>query len=141
MMVLAGNEAIALGSLALGANGMISGLATAALVTRYLLPELVPAHTRDTATTAGIGRLWQMMASLPRPRWYLPSSSMLTHVPVGYSFLERNSPFSASSRTPEESPRRRLPSPPKVPGGFVQTGDEFGEFVFREWFTSHTRVF
>jgi dihydrodipicolinate synthase/N-acetylneuraminate lyase len=29
MMVLAGNEAIALGSLALGANGMISGLATA----------------------------------------------------------------------------------------------------------------
>ena len=29
MMILAGNEAIALGSLALGANGMISGLATA----------------------------------------------------------------------------------------------------------------
>ena len=51
----------------------VSGLATAGLVTRFLLPALVPAGTRDAATWAGLGTLWRAIASLPRPAWLAPA--------------------------------------------------------------------
>jgi predicted exporter len=51
----------------------ISGLATAGLVTRFLLPELMPGASRDAADSAILARLWRAIASLPRPRWLAPA--------------------------------------------------------------------
>jgi len=47
----------------------VAGLAVAGLTTRYLLPWLVPARGRDAAGSALLGRLWDRVASLPRPLW------------------------------------------------------------------------
>ncbi len=64
LIVLAGNEAIALGSLAMGANGLITGLSTA-------VPEIFVALTAafargDTATARAChDRLLKMLALLP----------------------------------------------------------------------------
>jgi predicted exporter len=47
----------------------VVGLAIAGLTTRFLLPHLVPAGTRDAADSRLLGRMWNAIASLPRPRW------------------------------------------------------------------------
>ena len=47
----------------------VTGLAVAGLTTRFLLPHLVPARTRDAADSALLGRLWHAIARLPRPLW------------------------------------------------------------------------
>jgi predicted exporter len=47
----------------------VAGLAVAGLTTRYLLPWLVPARGRDAAGSLLLGRLWDRVASLPRPLW------------------------------------------------------------------------
>ena len=62
----------------------VSGLATAGLVTRFLLPALVPAGTRDAATWTGLGTLWRAIASLPRPAWLAPA---LVVACIGYLAL------------------------------------------------------
>ena len=45
----------------------ISGLAVAGLSTRFLLPRF--SGPRDAGDSALLGRLWQAIASLPRPLW------------------------------------------------------------------------
>lgn len=62
----------------------ISGLAAAGLVTRFLLPPLVPPAMRDTADSERLGRLWDAMASLPRPGWLAPA---LAAACIGYVAL------------------------------------------------------
>lgn len=62
----------------------ISGLATAGLVTRFLLPELVPARTRDCGEWSGLGTLWRAIAALPRPVWLAP---LVVAACVGYLVL------------------------------------------------------
>jgi predicted exporter len=47
----------------------ISGLLVAGLTTRYLLPRVLPERFRDAADTPGLGRIWDWLESLPRPRW------------------------------------------------------------------------
>jgi predicted exporter len=47
----------------------ITGLAVAGLTTRYVLPRLIPARTRDPGQSAWLGRLWSSIATLPRPPW------------------------------------------------------------------------
>ena len=47
----------------------VAGLAVAGVTTRYLLPPLVPARSRDAAEFAVLGRLWDRIAGLPRPLW------------------------------------------------------------------------
>jgi predicted exporter len=47
----------------------IVGLAVAGLTTRYLLPRLVPPKTRDPGESVVLGRLWSLIATLPRPTW------------------------------------------------------------------------
>jgi len=47
----------------------VAGLAVAGLTTRFLLPALVPPRGRDAAESATLGRLWDRIASLPRPLW------------------------------------------------------------------------
>jgi predicted exporter len=47
----------------------VVGLAVAGLTTRYLLPRLMPAATRDAGDSALLGRLWGAIAGLPRPLW------------------------------------------------------------------------
>ncbi|WP_225765753.1 MMPL family transporter [Stenotrophomonas sp. Marseille-Q4652] len=49
----------------------IVALATAALVTRFLLPALVDPAPRDLADSPALARLWQWVQRLPRPRWSL----------------------------------------------------------------------
>lgn len=47
----------------------ISGLLVAGFTTRYLLPRVLPVRFRDAADTPGLGRLWDWLEALPRPRW------------------------------------------------------------------------
>jgi predicted exporter len=47
----------------------VTGLAVAGLATRFLLPWLVPAHGPDAAASGRLARLWDRIASLPRPTW------------------------------------------------------------------------
>jgi predicted exporter len=47
----------------------IVGLGVAGLTTRYLMPRLIPPHVRDAAESAWLGRLWSLIARLPRPAW------------------------------------------------------------------------
>jgi len=47
----------------------IAGLAVAGFSTRFLLPPLLPARTYDAAESVPLGRLWQRIATLPRPLW------------------------------------------------------------------------
>jgi predicted exporter len=47
----------------------VVGLAVAGLATRFLLPPLVPPRGRDAARSGLLGRLWNRIASLPRPLW------------------------------------------------------------------------
>lgn len=47
----------------------ISGLLVAGFTTRYLLPRVLPVSFRDAADTPGLGRLWDWLEALPRPRW------------------------------------------------------------------------
>ena len=47
----------------------VAGLAVAGLTTRFLLPALVPARGTDAADSAMLGRVWNRLASLPRPLW------------------------------------------------------------------------
>lgn len=47
----------------------VAALATAGLTTRFLLPRLMSASGRDFGESAFLGRLWQRIARLPRPRW------------------------------------------------------------------------
>jgi predicted exporter len=46
----------------------ITGLATAALATRYLLPSLLDPAPRDAAGSPRLARLWARIERLPRPR-------------------------------------------------------------------------
>jgi predicted exporter len=46
----------------------ISGLATAALSTRFLLPALIDPAPRDAADSPRLARLWARIERLPRPR-------------------------------------------------------------------------
>lgn len=46
----------------------IAALATAAVTTRWLLPALIDPAQRDLADQAWLGRLWQWIERLPRPR-------------------------------------------------------------------------
>ena len=46
----------------------ITGLATAALATRYLLPALLDPAPRDAAGSPALARLWSGIERLPRPR-------------------------------------------------------------------------
>jgi predicted exporter len=46
----------------------ISGLATAALTTRFLLPALIDPAPRDAADSPRLARLWARIERLPRPR-------------------------------------------------------------------------
>lgn len=50
----------------------ISGLLVAGFSTRYLLPRVLPVKFRDAADTPGLGRLWNWLEALPRPRWLPP---------------------------------------------------------------------
>ncbi len=47
----------------------IGGLVVAGACTRWLLPQVVPAATRDMAATPGLAKAWHVLARLPRPRW------------------------------------------------------------------------
>ena len=47
----------------------ITGLIVAGLVTRVLLPRLMPERFVDSADSPGIARMWQWLRALPRPRW------------------------------------------------------------------------
>lgn len=49
------------------------GLAVAGLTTRFLLPRLMTADTRDCGDSAALGRLWKVVAGLPRPPWLAPA--------------------------------------------------------------------
>jgi predicted exporter len=46
-----------------------TGLAVAALTTRFLVPPLMPEVRRDPGDSAFLGRLWHGIAGLPRPLW------------------------------------------------------------------------
>ncbi len=50
----------------------VTGLASAGLVTRFLLPHLIGAPPPDPAGSAWLARLWARLTALPRPRWGLP---------------------------------------------------------------------
>lgn len=63
-----------------GVNGLaqlavfaIAGLAVASITTRLLLPTLMDEDAPDRADTPGLARLWDALASLPRPRWLAPA--------------------------------------------------------------------
>jgi len=47
----------------------VAGLAVAGLTTRYALPVLMDPAGRDFGDSEWLGKLWQRMESLPRPRW------------------------------------------------------------------------
>jgi predicted exporter len=47
----------------------ITALVTAGLTTRFLLPRLLDDSGRDFGDSPWLGRLWQWIALLPRPRW------------------------------------------------------------------------
>ncbi len=47
----------------------ISGLLVAGVVTRWLLPLVMPSHFRDAADMAGLESARAWLAALPRPRW------------------------------------------------------------------------
>ena len=49
----------------------ITGLMTAALGTRLLLPALIDPDPRDPAESKRLSRLWSRIERLPRPRWSL----------------------------------------------------------------------
>ena len=49
----------------------IAGLGAAALSTRLLLPALIDPAPRDFADSRLLGKLWNGIARLPRPRWSL----------------------------------------------------------------------
>lgn len=51
----------------------ISGLLVAGFSTRYLLPRVLPPGFRDAADTPGLGRIWNWLEGLPRPRWLPPA--------------------------------------------------------------------
>ena len=55
-------------------------LAVAGASTRWLLPRLIVAAPRDAAQSAWLARLWERVATLPRPRW-LPA--LLTVLALG----------------------------------------------------------
>ena len=55
----------------------ISGLLVAGLSTRYLLPRVLPEKFRDAAQTPGLGRVWEWLEALPRPRWLPPALLLL----------------------------------------------------------------
>ena len=86
----------------------ITGLATAALATRFLLPGLIDPAPRDPARSPRLAALWRRVAKLPRPRgslvlvavaallvmWLRPGAfwqndlSKLTPVPAGAMALD-----------------------------------------------------
>jgi predicted exporter len=47
----------------------VAGLAVAGLTTRFALPVLMDSAGRDFGDSAWLGKLWQRMERLPRPRW------------------------------------------------------------------------
>jgi predicted exporter len=47
----------------------VAGLAVAGLTTRFALPVLMDPEGRDFGDSAWLGKLWQRMERLPRPRW------------------------------------------------------------------------
>ncbi|MFC4310592.1 MMPL family transporter [Steroidobacter flavus] len=47
----------------------VAGLAVAGLTTRFGLPVLMDTKGRDFGDSAWLGKLWQRMERLPRPRW------------------------------------------------------------------------
>lgn len=47
----------------------VAALATAGLTTRFLLPRLIGSSGRDFGDSEFLGKLWQRIALLPRPRW------------------------------------------------------------------------
>lgn len=49
----------------------VAALATAALVTRYLLPGLVDPAPPDIADSPRLQKLWHRIEALPRPKWSL----------------------------------------------------------------------
>lgn len=51
----------------------IAGLAAASLTTRFLLPRVMPAATRDYGASAPLQRLWQRIDRLPRLPWLAPA--------------------------------------------------------------------
>jgi predicted exporter len=51
----------------------VTGLAVAALSSRYLLPRLMTEGSRDHGQSPLLARLWRAIASLPRPRWAAPA--------------------------------------------------------------------
>ncbi len=52
----------------------VTGLAVAALTTRYLLPQLMTEGSHDYGRSPFLARLWHTIASLPRPRWAAPAA-------------------------------------------------------------------
>ncbi|MGH8032204.1 MAG: MMPL family transporter [Luteimonas sp.] len=56
----------------------IAGLATAALSTRLLLPQLIDPTPRDVADSRLLATLWRGVARLPRPRWTLVVAAVLS---------------------------------------------------------------
>lgn len=51
----------------------VASLAAAGLTTRFLLPRLIGDGGRDFGDSEFLGRLWQRIANLPRPRWAGPA--------------------------------------------------------------------
>ncbi|GFE78718.1 membrane protein [Steroidobacter agaridevorans] len=47
----------------------VAGLAVAGLTTRFALPVLMDPEGRDFGESAWLGKVWQRMERLPRPRW------------------------------------------------------------------------
>jgi len=51
----------------------VASLAAAGLTTRFLLPRLISDGGRDFGDSEFLGKLWQRIATLPRPRWAGPA--------------------------------------------------------------------
>jgi predicted exporter len=60
----------------------ITGLATAALTTRFLLPSLIDPRPRDAADSRRLERLWDALSRLPRPRIALVVLALLAFAVV-----------------------------------------------------------
>jgi predicted exporter len=61
----------------------ISGLLVAGFSTRYLLPRVLPPSFRDAADTPGLGKVWNWLEGLPRPRWLPPLLLLIAAAMLG----------------------------------------------------------
>lgn len=96
----------------------ISGLATAAVLTRLVMPELLDPARRDFADSKVMGRLGDAIERLPRPRWSLAVIAALAAVvvvaspaPFWQDDLSRLTPVPARSLAQDQDLRQELGAP------------------------------